>query len=72
MEVLLKVLTMGGAAYAALLGIVFVLQGHLIYFPDVGRQILLTPKDAGLDYEAVWLTTEDRVRIEAWYSLDSR
>ena len=67
MEVLLKVLTMGGAAYAALLGIVFVLQGHLIYFPDVGRQILLTPKDAGLDYEAVWLTTEDRVRIEAWY-----
>ena len=67
MEVLLKVLTVGGAAYAALLGIVFVLQGHLIYFPDVGRQILLTPKDAGLAYEALWLTTEDGVRIEAWY-----
>ena len=44
MEVLLKVLTLGGAAYAALLGIVFVLQGHLLYFPDAGRQILLTPK----------------------------
>lgn len=67
MEVLLKMLTVGGAAFAALLGIVFVLQGNLIYFPDVGRQILLTPKDAGLDYEAVWLTTEDGVRIEAWY-----
>ena len=67
MEVLLKVLAVGGAAYAALLAIVFVLQGHLIYFPDVGRQILLTPKDAGLDYEQVWLTTEDGVRIEAWY-----
>lgn len=67
MEVLLKVLTVGGAAFAALLGIVFMLQGNLIYFPDVGRQILLTPKDAGLDYEAVWLTTEDGVRIEAWY-----
>ena len=66
MEVLLKVLTLGGAAYAALLGIVFVLQGHLIYFPNAGRQILQTPKDAGLAYEAVRLTTEDRVRIEAW------
>lgn len=63
MEVLLKVLAVGGAACAALLGIVFVLQGHLIYFPDLGRQILLTPKDVGL----VWLTTEDGVRIEAWY-----
>ena len=65
MEVLLKVLTVGGAAYAVLLAIVFVLQGHLIYFPDAGRQILLTPKDAGLAYEAVGLTTEDGVRIEA-------
>ena len=67
MEVLLKVLIVGGAVYAALLAIVFVLQGRLIYFPDMGRQILLTPRDAGLDYEAVWLTTEDGVRIEAWY-----
>lgn len=67
MEVFLKVLTVGGVAYVALLAIVFALQGRLIYFPDTGRQILLTPKDVGLVYEAVWLTTEDGVRIEAWY-----
>jgi fermentation-respiration switch protein FrsA (DUF1100 family) len=67
MEILLKVLSVGGAAYAALLAIVFLLQGSLIYFPEVGRQILRTPKDAGLDYETVWLTAEDGVRIEAWY-----
>jgi hypothetical protein len=67
MEVLLRMLAVGGAACAALLGSVFVLQDHLIYFPDMGRQILQTPKDAGLDYEPVWLTTEDGVRIEAWY-----
>jgi fermentation-respiration switch protein FrsA (DUF1100 family) len=67
MEILLKVLTVGGVAYAALLAIVFLLQGCLIYFPDMGQQILRTPKDAGLDYETVWLTTEDGVRIEAWY-----
>ncbi|UUZ73536.1 alpha/beta hydrolase [Polaromonas sp. P1(28)-8] len=67
MDVLLKVVTVGGAAYAVLLAIVFVLQGNLLYFPDAGRQILQTPKDVGLDYEQVWLTTEDGVRIEAWY-----
>lgn len=67
MEILLKVLGVGGAAYAALLAAMFLLQGSLLYFPDVGRQNLRTPKDDGLDYETVWLTTEDGVRIEAWY-----
>jgi hypothetical protein len=67
MEVMLKVLTMGGAAYAVLLVVVFAMQGRLIYFPDMGREMVLTPRDAGLDYEAVWLTTEDGARIEAWY-----
>ncbi|RJF96656.1 alpha/beta hydrolase [Noviherbaspirillum cavernae] len=67
MEILLKVLGAGGAAYAALLAGVFLLQGSLLYFPDMGRQMLRTPGDVGLDYETVWLTTEDDVRIEAWY-----
>ncbi|WP_137894866.1 alpha/beta hydrolase [Ramlibacter sp. 2FC] len=67
MNILLKWLTAGGAAYAALLGLVFLLQAHLLYFPGVGRQVQQTPKDLGLDYETLWLTTEDGVRIEAWY-----
>ena len=57
MSVLLKVVIVGAAAYAALLAVVFVLQKHLLYFPGMGREILRTPKDAGLDYESVWLTT---------------
>lgn len=67
MEVVLTVLTVGGVAYVALLVVVFALQGRLIYFPGIGREIVQTPKDVGLDYEALWLTTEDGVRIEAWY-----
>lgn len=67
MEILLKVLAAGGAAYAGLLAVVFLLQGSLLYFPDMGREFVRTPKEAGLDYETVWLTTEDGVRIEAWY-----
>ena len=67
MEVLLKVLAAGGAGYAGLLAIVYLLQGALIYFPEAGRQIVGTPRAVGLDYEEVWLTTEDGVRIEAWF-----
>ena len=67
MEVLLKVLAAGGAGYAGLLAIVYLLQGALIYFPGTGRQILSTPKDVGLDYEEVRLATEDGVSIEAWF-----
>ena len=67
MEVLLKVLAAGGTGYAALLAIVYLLQGALIYFPGTGREVLGTPSDVGLDYEEVWLTTEDGVRIVAWF-----
>jgi uncharacterized protein len=67
MEVLLKILAAGGAGYAGLLAIVYLLQGALIYFPGTGRQILHTPRDVGLAYEEVWLTAEDGVRIEAWF-----
>lgn len=67
MEILLKWLAALGAAYAALLGLVFLLQGQLLYFPGMGREVLRTPRDLGLDHETVWLTTEDGVRIEAWY-----
>jgi uncharacterized protein len=67
MEILLKLLAGGGAMYAALLAAMFALQGGMIYFPDTGREMERTPEDAGLAYEQVWLTTEDGVRIEAWY-----
>lgn len=67
MEIMLKLLSAGGAGYAALAGMMFLLQGALLYHPDIGRESRRTPRDVGLDYETVWLTTEDNVRIEAWF-----
>lgn len=67
METLLKVLSVGTAGYAALVAAMFLLQGALLYLPSIGREIERTPNAVGLDYEAVWLTTEDNVRIEAWF-----
>lgn len=48
-----------------LMGCNFSLESGLIYFPS--RTILSTPTDVGLEYEEVFLTTQDGVRIAAWY-----
>ncbi len=31
------------------------------------REVEHTPRDAGLAFEEVWLTTSDGVRLNAWY-----
>ncbi len=31
-----------------------------------------TPRDLGMPYEEVWLTTEDAVRLHCWFIPDSR
>lgn len=67
MDILLKLLTVGIGGYAVLLAAMFLLQGSMIYFPATGREDERTQADAGLDYETVSLTTEDSIRIEAWY-----
>jgi uncharacterized protein len=41
------------------------LEKSSIYFPD--RGITTLPSDVGLAYENLYLTTEDGVRINAWY-----
>lgn len=42
-----------------------ILEPYLIYFPT--RALEATPADIGLDYEDVFLTTEDGVRIHGWF-----
>ena len=50
--------------YLAVVFLVAMFQRWLIYFPS--RTFYATPADAGLEYEEVWLTTSDGVRISAW------
>jgi len=45
--------------------ILFVFQSHFIYFPY--REIVATPTDIGLQYEAVSFETKDRVKISGWF-----
>lgn len=55
-------------AYAVLLVAVYLGQERLLYLPELaGRTLTATPRDIGLDYETVWLTADDGVRLNGWY-----
>ena len=54
-------------AYAGLLIGVFLFQSRLVYFPEIGRESSATPRDAGLEYEEVQLSTGDGESLHAWF-----
>lgn len=54
-------------AYGGLVGCVFIAQESLVYFPNMGRQITVTPAAHGLAYEDVAIRTEDGETLHAWW-----
>ena len=54
-------------AYAALVAILYLFQTRMVYFPQVGSEIAVTPKAHGLSFEAVGLPTEDGEKLAAWW-----
>ena len=58
----------GGLAGVAL-GLLYFLQEKIIYvpaIPGIPRDYPYTPDEFGLDYDDVWMTTVDGVRLNAW------
>ena len=53
--------------YAAILGFVYVAQGSLVYYPQMGREIATTPAAVGLTYEDVTIATDDGEKLNAWW-----
>lgn len=58
-----------GVAYFAIVLLVYFFQSNLVYYPQIGRSIVVTPKEAGLEYEPVKIATEDGVALDGWYVL---
>jgi fermentation-respiration switch protein FrsA (DUF1100 family) len=68
MSGLLSIALLTALAYATFAGLIYLMQGRLLYFPNVpSRELSATPADVGLDYEAVTLQTDDGVRLSAWF-----
>lgn len=65
---MLSALLIAAGAYGALVWILYLAQESLLYFPHIpSRTLIATPHSVGLAYETVQLTTQDEVRLHAWY-----
>ncbi|MDN3523600.1 alpha/beta hydrolase [Halomonas ramblicola] len=54
-------------AYALVVLLAWVFQDRLLYLPHVGREVIGSPADRGLAWEAVALETEDGLTLDAWW-----
>lgn len=54
-------------AYAAIVMLVYFFQPRLVYFPQIGRDIVGTPQAYGLDFESVNIPTGDGETLHAWW-----
>jgi len=53
--------------YGCVVGLVFLFQSHLVYYPHIGREVSATPQAHGLAYEEVGIATEDGERVIGWW-----
>jgi fermentation-respiration switch protein FrsA (DUF1100 family) len=53
--------------YLLLLLLMWLFQERLLYLPNMGREPIATPSDIGLDWQAVELTTDDGLLLDAWW-----
>lgn len=54
-------------AYAAVLVLVYVFQSRLVYYPEVGREVAVTPQSYGLPFDPVEIRTSDGETLAAWW-----
>ncbi|WP_355659637.1 alpha/beta hydrolase [Halomonas salifodinae] len=54
-------------AYGLVVALAWAFQERLLYLPHLGRDPIATPADRGLSFDAVTLTTEDGLALDAWW-----
>lgn len=53
--------------YLLLVLLMWLFQERLVFLPHLGRELVATPSDIGLDWQPVELTAEDGLRLDAWW-----
>jgi uncharacterized protein len=54
-------------AYCAVLVLVYLFQSRLVFYPEIGRDAVVTPQTYGLNFESVDLPTTDGETLHAWW-----
>ncbi|MDD2914396.1 MAG: alpha/beta hydrolase [Gallionella sp.] len=55
------------AAYGGFALLLYVFQSRLVFYPETGREIIITPRQVGLPYEDMYLQTSDGIGLHGWY-----
>ena len=67
-NVLLKLILALAAGYGLLIVVIYLMQGRMLYLAEVpGRTLTMTPANAGLGYQDVYLESADRVKLHGWF-----
>lgn len=65
---MLKLVSVLAGGYGLLLLFMYLMQGRMLYLPEVpGRGLVMTPEDAGLDFEDLRIETADGVTLHGWF-----
>ncbi|GAB4343919.1 MAG: alpha/beta hydrolase [Desulfobulbaceae bacterium] len=61
-------IVLAALTWAILCAGLYLMQDRLLYYPNLpSRELRANPADAGMEYEPVFLTTPDGVRLHGWY-----
>ncbi len=65
---MIKFLLTIAAGYGLVAGFVYLMQGRMLYLPDTpGRNLGVSPAEAGMDFEDVYPVTADNVKLHGWF-----
>ena len=68
MRTLISLLTIAASVYVLLSLVLYLLQGKMVFLSNLpGRALTASPRDIGLKYEDVYLTTLDDEHLHGWY-----
>jgi hypothetical protein len=54
-------------AYGAVVALVFLFQSRLVFYPEIGREAVISPQTYGLKFESVDIRTADGETLNAWW-----
>jgi fermentation-respiration switch protein FrsA (DUF1100 family) len=54
-------------AYGVVMALVYLFQSKLVFYPETGREVAVTPEAYGLGFETVELPTADGEKLHAWW-----
>jgi len=68
LHIIWSITILAAGMYGALCLYLFFMQAKLLYYPDIpSRKLTASPRDIGLEYESISITTGDGTEIHGWF-----